>query len=252
MKKIKLFLSVILTIVFFASCTTSNRVTDGRFFQKRKYNKGFHINSTSRVKAKETTVNYDLAVAEQAVVENQVEETTKPIVQEKTTDLSYTSKQEEVIIPNESNYASKQETIVPNKQNYVSSEEILAANTKIIEKTKLETKQAKKELKNPKQASPSAKSAGDNQLVALLLCLFLGMFGVHDFYLGHITNGILKLLGILLYVVLVVLGAALLSPFLITLGYIVVVALGIWVLIDLIRIITGQLQPKGGRYSSTL
>ena len=88
--------------------------------------------------------------------------------------------------------------------------------------------------------------------MALLLCLFLGMFGVHDFYLGHITNGILKLLGILLYVVLCVLGAALLSPFRIILGYIVAVALGIWVLIDLIRIITGNLQPKGGRYSSTL
>ncbi|MCK9255376.1 MAG: TM2 domain-containing protein [Bacteroidales bacterium] len=222
MKNFKLFVGVFLMIVIFASCTTSNRVTDGRFVQKRKYNKGFHINSTSRVKAKETTVNYDLAITEQALVEAQVEEVAKPKVQEKVANLSYTS---------------NQELIVPNKENYVSTEEIVAANTKIIEKSNLETKAAKQEFKNQKRfdknllkslryASPVATSGGDNQLVALLLCIFVGVIGIHRFYLGYIGIGVIQLL---------------------TGG-----GCGIWTLIDLIRIITGDLQPNGGRYSKTL
>ena len=67
---------------------------------------------------------------------------------------------------------------------------------------------------------------GDNQLVALLLCIFVGGLGIHRFYLGYTWQGIVQLL---------------------TGG-----GCGIWTLIDLIRIITGDLQPKNGSYSKTL
>jgi TM2 domain-containing membrane protein YozV len=65
-----------------------------------------------------------------------------------------------------------------------------------------------------------------SQLVALLLCLFLGDLGIHRFYLGYIWQGIVQLL---------------------TLG-----GCGIWALIDFIRICTGHLQPKDGDYDVTL
>lgn len=63
----------------------------------------------------------------------------------------------------------------------------------------------------------SPKSAG----VTLLLCLLFGMLGFHRFYVGKIGTGILML---------------------ITLG-----GLGIWVLIDLILIVSNKFDDKEGR-----
>jgi len=57
-------------------------------------------------------------------------------------------------------------------------------------------------------------------LPAFLLCLFLGIFGVHRFYVGKIGTGILHLL---------------------TLG-----CVGIWTLIDFIMIIMGAFTDKEG------
>lgn len=72
-------------------------------------------------------------------------------------------------------------------------------------------------------ASENTKSAGKSWIAALLLCIFLGTLGIHRFYLGYTWQGIVQLL---------------------TLG-----GLGIWTLIDLIRIITRDLQPKSGHYT---
>ncbi|MBO9563333.1 MAG: TM2 domain-containing protein [Niastella sp.] len=69
-------------------------------------------------------------------------------------------------------------------------------------------------------------SGNKSQLVALLLCFFLGGLGIHRFYLGYTWQGIVQLL---------------------TLG-----GCGIWALIDFIRICTGDLQPKDDTYATTL
>lgn len=57
-------------------------------------------------------------------------------------------------------------------------------------------------------------------LVTLLLSLFLGSIGVHRFYVGKIGTGILQL---------------------ITLG-----GCGVWSLIDIIMILTGNFKDKDG------
>lgn len=76
------------------------------------------------------------------------------------------------------------------------------------------------------ELSSPAAGGGKSQLIALLLCAFIGTLGIHRFYLGYKTEGIIQLL---------------------TLG-----ACGVWTLIDLIRIITGDLKPKDGDYTETL
>ncbi|HVK49687.1 MAG TPA: TM2 domain-containing protein [Pseudobacter sp.] len=67
---------------------------------------------------------------------------------------------------------------------------------------------------------------GKSQLIALILCFFLGCLGIHRFYLGYTWQGVVQLL---------------------TLG-----GCGVWALIDFIRIIIGDLQPKTEAYETTL
>jgi TM2 domain-containing membrane protein YozV len=57
-------------------------------------------------------------------------------------------------------------------------------------------------------------------LPAGLLCFFLGVFGAHRFYVGKIGTGLLQLF---------------------TLG-----GLGIWMLVDLIMLVSGEFRDKEG------
>ena len=82
-------------------------------------------------------------------------------------------------------------------------------------------KKIKKELK---KGMPG--QGGKSQVTALLLALFLGFWGAHRFYLGHTATGFLMML---------------------TAG-----GCGIWYLVDLIMIATGDLQPKHEPYDETL
>jgi TM2 domain-containing membrane protein YozV len=68
--------------------------------------------------------------------------------------------------------------------------------------------------------------SGKSQLIALLLCILVGALGIHRFYLGYTGIGILMLL---------------------TGGL-----CGILLIVDLIRIITGDLKPINGDYSEKL
>lgn len=82
------------------------------------------------------------------------------------------------------------------------------------------------EKNNDDLTSPAAVGGDKSQVTALILVALVGGLGIHRFYLGYTWQGVVQLL---------------------TLG-----GLGIWSLIDLIRIITGDLQPKDGSYSKTL
>ena len=106
------------------------------------------------------------------------------------------------------------------KENSVTSQ----TNQTFEEKTVISKKINKAKKKAEKNSS--ADGGGKSQLVALLLCIFIGVLGIHRFYLGYTGIGILMLL---------------------TGG-----VCGILALIDLIRIITGDLKPRNGDYSEKL
>lgn len=80
----------------------------------------------------------------------------------------------------------------------------------------------------PKPANDSnvKKKKGKSQLIALILSFFVGVLGIHRFYLGYTWQGIVQLL---------------------TAG-----GLGIWALIDFIRIAITDLEPKNEAYEKTL
>jgi len=89
------------------------------------------------------------------------------------------------------------------------------------ELSKSEIRALKKAEKSLDQMDKNT-AGGKKWLTAVLLCFFLGGLGIHRFYLGYTWQGIVQLL---------------------TLG-----GLGIWVLIDFIRILTRNLKPKDGEY----
>lgn len=66
----------------------------------------------------------------------------------------------------------------------------------------------------------NSKPSENKWLTCLLLCLFLGGFGVHRFYTGHTAIGVIQLL---------------------TLG-----GCGIWALVDLFIILTGSFKDNMG------
>ena len=68
----------------------------------------------------------------------------------------------------------------------------------------------------------SGKKSKKDYIATVLLCFFLGTFGIHRFYVGKIWTGILML---------------------ITCG-----GLGIWVVIDFIVIVIGKFTDKKGLY----
>lgn len=82
------------------------------------------------------------------------------------------------------------------------------------------------------QQQPMAMDAPRSKLAAALLAIFLGWFGVHNFYLGHIARGVIQLV------------LTLLSPVLLCLTLPIV---GIWVFIEFILILTGSLRDKYNR-----
>lgn len=95
----------------------------------------------------------------------------------------------------------------------------------VIENLKAEKLSIKEKaaLKIATKSTATADGGGKSQLVAAVLAFLVGGLGIHRFYLGYKKEGIIQLL---------------------TAG-----GCGVWALIDLIRIITGDLKPKDGDYT---
>jgi TM2 domain-containing membrane protein YozV len=99
------------------------------------------------------------------------------------------------------------------------------ATRELSGKEKIALRAAEKIAKRQAKDMAPEKTASKSQLVAALLCFFLGGLGIHRFYLGYTGIGVIQLL---------------------TAG-----GCGLWAFIDFIRILVGDLGPKGGSYDDT-
>lgn len=219
MKTIKQLIGLFTVVALLSSCSTSNKVITKNFVQKRKYNKGYYTTLNSFNKK---TTKIDLsknAAIKKTEVNNKtsVDPVSNELIPNAKTLIASTNKNYIPIV----NIKSK--VIKPNGNT-------ILLNTKSEKKIGKIQKRINKKLKKIEKKDSIKTSApsddGKSQLVALLLVIFVGGLGIHRFYLGYIGIGVIQLL---------------------TLG-----GCGIWALIDLIRIATGDLKPNGGDYTKKL
>ncbi|MGB4490908.1 MAG: TM2 domain-containing protein [Bacteroidales bacterium] len=214
-----LLLASAVLMIFISSCT----------MQKRLYTSGYHIEFKN---GNPTTVKKNVDNDEVKNNKNASSIATATTIKES---KSQTNDINDVIINdaiiNNPTSTNTNENIVASTTNdpvvYTSQKTSSWYNASAVPKTNINTdKKANVKQTNTNNENANAqatKSAGKSWIAALLLCIFLGTLGIHRFYLGYTWQGIVQLL---------------------TLG-----GLGIWTLIDLIRIITKDLQPKSGHYT---
>lgn len=227
MPSLKVFLSLLGGLAVLNSCYNSSVVTNSPI-QKRKYTNGFFVLKTPNQSAKkgEAVIHSDgyasvstststpplesdvtvASVENAAFPADRIEVKSTPVIQFHSSVAKQTKEQSSTFVVN-----SVQKESRLNKTEHSSKTKIVKINKQ----------------KNTSMNTASSSGSGRySQLVALLLAIFVGILGIHRFYLGYIGLGILELL---------------------TGG-----VCGILTLIDIIRIAIGSLGPKNGSYTDTL
>ena len=214
MKKTNTLFLLALTVIFLGSCTV----------ERRLHNKGFHVQWSKKYKAKNAKANEAQDLAIQSEQDEEVQETLllKPV-----SALASSSDQENQIA--EFYYGADAAEMEKSLEDQSQVSELSVTSNSLESSTELaavETSSDQVVKKSSKKNKRSAAaSSGKSQMVALLLVIFVGIIGVHRFYLGYTGVGVFMLL---------------------TLGL-----FGILTLIDLIRIAVGDLKPKRGEYGET-
>jgi TM2 domain-containing membrane protein YozV len=204
----------IIAISFMNSCSSV----------KRRYSPGYTVIWNSKSKSKKLSSPTELSSNKKKVSEM---EKITPI---SVSNVSNISKVQEVKTPTIEKAYERLET-----ENTVASNEeapvLWNTTTKLtrISNNNLNSEselvqEFKNEKKLTKNLKDSSQGEGDKSwVVALVLCLLIGVLGIHRFYLGYTGLGVLYLL---------------------TGGL-----CGIGVLIDFIMLLTGSLKPKNGNYN---
>jgi hypothetical protein len=251
-----LFFAFLLVLV---SCQTTDQVNNGRMVQKRKYNPGYAWRMAKTIKASSATTTgkvesgHALAALRPTEAEtiNSPSELSAPepiaplrIYMNEDCDriifIDGTEKEVHVVEVRESGVAYKNCGQMETGDIIVEPLErvhriVYAKGTSMLlndlEEPPVEEKEEKEETVIDRARSETTDTptsdgeeepeqepyVGLSQLVAALLCFFLGAFGIHRFYLGYTFIGLIQLF---------------------TAG-----CCGIWVLVDFIRILTGDLKP---------
>ncbi len=163
----KKLVSVALGALLIAGCSTSNEVASNKLFQKRKYQKGWHVNASPRFDKNSVHTEEELVEAREVLVE--------------------TEKEEKVLVASQSINASQNETIefseeLVEEMNVIFFQKFQSENTENVTKLDLpstaleiepiELNEVEIEPSN-QQISPSnteSNSTDDDMLLLLYLC----------------------------------------------------------------------------------
>ena len=214
----KLGLLIAMVAILVSSCSTNAT------FSKRYHSRGFNIawgggsdannnpvkQTPKKVKAKSDVV---------AVAQNTDNVTVQSVKSTENTAMEASTVTTAVVSNNilAKNEVATVKNATQTSTQAVKSSTVVSKKAAVNAISKTNTKAVKK------NADPGE---GKSQMIALILCIFVGVLGIHRFYLGYTMEGVVQLL---------------------TAG-----GCGIWSLIDLVRIITGDLKPKDGDYTETL
>lgn len=214
----KLGLLIAMVAILVSSCSTNAT------FSKRYHSRGFNIawgggsdannnpvkQTPKKVKAKSDVV---------AVAQNTDNVTVQSVKSTENTAMEASTVNTTVV---SNNILAKNEVATVKNANQTSTQAV-KSSTVVSKKAAVNAISNTNTKAVKKNADPGE---GKSQLIALILCIFVGVLGIHRFYLGYTMEGVIQLL---------------------TAG-----GCGIWSLIDLVRIITGDLKPKDGDYTETL
>ena len=168
--------SITLGIIFLTACSTSNEVSSNRLFQKRKYQKGWHINSSKKIdksskgeKHEEIAINSDIVKTKSKVVDSK---TLKKDESTQVTNQSISINSETVVTNTESNGEDK--LIKPNKEvKNVENAESKSSSNSIVqiqeENNSLESNEAENIISI--ESSSDSSSGGSDVGIVLLVIL---------------------------------------------------------------------------------
>lgn len=180
MKNLKpLLFSGLALLLVLSSCTV----------EKRAYLSGYHIewNRSKQNPDRQELANKDNG---KTTEQNKIE-----TVEQSDNDITTTDNSNSTIVIKDNITASLDNSIIlpsnkpvsfSNKVNTVTAKTTSASETKTVIANK--TTETKKKAEKNKSAG-----GGKSQIVALILCIFLGLLGIHRFYLGYTGLGILYL-----------------------------------------------------------
>ncbi len=181
MKSIKqLLFTGLATMLILSSCT----------MEKRVYMSGYHIEwnkSKHNPESKEIASNDNGKEAEQ----NQIGTVVQAENESNTVENSATVSEDNITASVDNSL------IIPNHKliSFSNQENRVTAKTNsTFEAKKVITNKVTKTKKKVEKQKSAAGGGGKSQIVALILCIFLGGFGIHRFYLGYTGAGILYLL----------------------------------------------------------
>lgn len=214
----KLGLLLAMVAILVSSCSTNAT------FSKRYHSRGFNIAWGGGLDANKNAVKQTPKKVKASIPVNASTQKS-----ENTSNQSVTVNENTIVNATHSIATGVSNSVLIQNENASIKNQIQLLNN-AIKQTKLDSKKAEDNAKTNVVVIAKSKNAdpgdGKSQIIALILCICVGVLGIHRFYLGYTMEGVLMLL---------------------TAG-----GCGIWALIDLIRIITGDLKPADGDYTETL